>query len=72
MVDDLLAEEGDDDQSDDEAAAVAGPTDADTFATLNEKARAAGQAAIAAQHSCWTAAARQYVLAAAAAASFCF
>ena len=55
VVDDLLAEEGDDDQSDDEAAAVAGPTNSETFATLNEKARAAGQAAFAAQHSSWTA-----------------
>ena len=66
VVDDLLAEEGDDDQSDDEAAAVAGPTNSETFATLNEKARAAGQAAFAAQHSSWTAATRQYVLDAAA------
>ena len=46
VVDDLLAEEGDDDQSDDEAAAVAGPMDAETFATLNEKACAA--------LACWT------------------
>jgi len=29
------------------------------FATLSEKARAAGQAALAAQHSSWTAATRQ-------------
>ena len=63
VVDDLLAEEGDDDQSDDEAAAAAGPTNSETFATLSEKARAAGQAA---QHSSWTAATRQYVLDAAA------
>ncbi len=41
VVDELLAEDGDDDRSDDEAAAVAGPTDVETFATLNEKARAA-------------------------------
>ncbi len=61
-VDDMLAEEGDDDQSDEEAAAVAGPTDAETFATWNEKARAAGQAAFASQHRSWTAATRQYVL----------
>lgn len=47
VVDDLLAEEGDDDQSDDEAAAAAGPTNSETFATLSEKARAAGQAALA-------------------------
>jgi hypothetical protein len=66
VVDDLLAEEGDDDQSDDEAAAAAGPTNSETFATLSEKARAAGQAALAAQHSSWTAATRQYVLDAAA------
>ena len=66
VVDDLLAEEGDDDRSDEEAAAVAGPTDAETFATWNEKARAAGQAAFASQHRSWTAATRQYVLDAAA------
>ncbi len=66
MVDDLLAEEGDDDQSNDEAAAVAGPTNSETFATLNEKARVTGQAALAAQHSSWMAATRQYVLDAAA------